>query len=557
MEVGIELEDESEEFIPYGNFIVKEYSDTKSNNQYKIIAYDYMDKLNPEFVDNNTYPITLKEFYTAFADQYHIALEEQTLPNEDFVINEKPFFDGATGRQVLSAIAQMCGSFAKFNRENRLQMYLNTETEEQITIENMNSSLEIDKVYGPINCVMLKLGQVEGENVTLRDDESIATYGETQLVIEDNPFVNSEETRLRAINAIFEQVKGFTYVPTSFQYMAYLYIDCGDKVDIQNMDGETFVRTIILNQDIELPATRQSKCSNPALTETAVKNQFTPAEKIIARQTELKVDKQNQIIQGLVSQIEEYQQKLAELTISIDKIDGTVKQIGGNNKQVNSVGAAGTDSYEQSEEGSILSFTSEYLKTNTQSGRAIAISNNKWFKFKSESFVIGDSYTLSFKYSNTLGNNFFIKLINNSDTILVNNTEEKELEVVEYTFVALTENVELYVSTANGTGTITDYLLQTGDTATTWQPAMGEIQSSSLEIYYNGVRVTSEDTQTITNINNMGFNVTSLNGDIIITVNKDGATLNNATINGVLAQGKWKRYEENINGIDYLLEVKE
>ena len=49
----------------------------------------------------------------------------------------------------------------------------------------------------------------------------------------------------------------------------------------------------------------------------------------------------------------------------------------------------------------------------------------------------------------------------------------------------------------------------------------------------------------------------NINGDIIITVNKDGATLNNATINGVLAQGRWKRYEENINGIDYLLEVKE
>ena len=76
-ELGVVLSDGTKEFVPYGNYIVKTYQDLKQNRKFKIIAYDYMDKLNInyEHIDEITYPITLKEFYYALCNKYDIEYE--------------------------------------------------------------------------------------------------------------------------------------------------------------------------------------------------------------------------------------------------------------------------------------------------------------------------------------------------------------------------------------------------------------------------------------------------------------------------------------------------
>lgn len=480
LEVGVELADGTIEYIPYGNYTVKEYTDMKSNNKYKIVAYDYMDKLNKQFTDNNTYPMTLQAFYEALATQYDVQIEEQVLPNQEFIIEEKPFFEGSTGRTVLSAIAQMFGSFAKFNRNNKLQMYLKNETGEQIARDQMNSKLEIDNRYGPINTVVLSLGNVEGENVTLKSEELInqptgknklnlnqvkagtqyneivptinngiihfkgnnnsdfpdrgsymngyveiydttedwvenkhyyvsmkidvlsnprnvdttqfvvmfygavsmwlvynpntgryesnrstpatisdsdkkkhcielradscelsisevmvsdnyldsyepfKAVGEVTLEIVDNPFVYTEELRSKAIQGIYDRVLGFTYVPTSFNYKAYLYLDCGDAVQVQNMKTDDYVDTIILNQEIKVPATRKSKCTNTALTKTQVENPYISPEKQAQRKTEIMVDKQNGTIEALSTSVTQNSTKIAQLVIEDSKISQRV-----------------------------------------------------------------------------------------------------------------------------------------------------------------------------------------------------------------------------------------
>ena len=447
LEVGVEVAEDTIEYIPYGNFIVKEYTDMKSNNRYKIVAYDYMDKLNKEFTDNNTYPMTLQAFYEAFATQYGVQIETQTLPNQEFIVKEKPFFDGATGRTVLSAIAQMFGSFAKFNRNNKIQMYLKNETSEQISREQMNSKLEIDNRYGPLNTVVLRLGEVEGENVTLKDNnlanspkgknllnlpqtytllgakynqpislpagtykisagditsngtsewylmtlkaadntysyvyfwanketeftinfdavkydiysqngyvesldktttfnnlmismcggkyEPFEAIGEVILEITDNPFVYTQELREQAIQGIYDRVLGFTYVPTSFNYKAYLYLDCGDMVKVQHMNNDNYIDTIILNQEIKVPATRKSKCENLALTKTQVTNQFVSPEKQAQRKTEIMVDKQNQEIKALVTKTDDQGNKITQIVADLGgvttRVESTETRIG-------------------------------------------------------------------------------------------------------------------------------------------------------------------------------------------------------------------------------------
>lgn len=136
--LGVKLSDDTYEYVPYGSYIVTEYTDTKSNNIFKVIAYDYMTKLNPKYqpyiptkdiaidntktyyirvlVDNTyvyeavqnpvladiskyyekqfapTYPISLKNFKEQMLTAFNIEYENQTLPNDDFVIAGDPRF---------------------------------------------------------------------------------------------------------------------------------------------------------------------------------------------------------------------------------------------------------------------------------------------------------------------------------------------------------------------------------------------------------------------------------------------------------------------------------
>lgn len=306
LEIGVMVDDTNKvyEYVPYGEYTVTTYEDLKSNQKYKIIAYDNMNKLNPDFKENTsfnpTFPITMKEFYRQFMASYGIKIEEQTLPNENFIVTEMPNFDGYTGRSILMRIAEIFGSFAKINRLNKCQMYLKTETDIQVGLESMNSKLEIDNRYGPVNVVSVGMSNVEGENVTLKDEESITQYGETTIRIDDNPFIYTEDKREAVINDLYTQLHNFTYVPVKFNLKALMYSDCGDAVQIRNMEDTEWIDTIILNQNINVPRTRQSSIETKALTNTQQKLQYISQSKQAKTRTEIIVDKQNQLIQSIV-----------------------------------------------------------------------------------------------------------------------------------------------------------------------------------------------------------------------------------------------------------------
>lgn len=328
--VGVKLANGEYEYIPYGKYITTKYEDTKSNSIFKLIAYDYMNKLNKLFKDitfNPTFPITLKDFKEQLLNACSIEYEEQTLANDNFVVSVMPNFDGMSVRSVIGKIAELQGTFAKINRNNKMEFYLKTVTDEQIDAMSMNSSLEINKKYGVVNSVSLALGGVEGENVTLQDDESIAQNGETMITITDNPFVYTQELRENAITELFNSLNGFYYVPTKFKYKARLYTDCGDSIQVENVQDGTYVESMILNQTIKIPSTRQSQIESLALSDTAIENKYISQTEQKNTHTELMVDKVNQKITSVVEQIGDRSSKTTTITQDIDGIQSMVQDV--------------------------------------------------------------------------------------------------------------------------------------------------------------------------------------------------------------------------------------
>ena len=337
--VGVKLSSGEYEYIPYGNFIVTAYTDTKSNNKFKIEAYDYMTKLNGYFSNilynektnpnglKIDYPIKLKDFKEKILSYMGISYVDQTLPNDNFSIDTAINFDGYTIRNVIAKIAELQGTFARINRENKMEFCLQTQTDEEIPLSSMNNKQEINNRYGPVNVVSLTMKNVKGENVTLRDEDSIAKYGETTIEIQDNPFVYTQSLRESAINELYNALKDFSYYPINFNWKARLYTDGSDIIKVYDMRNKKWVNSIVMNQTIKIPATRQSTLESPALTKTQVANQYISQSKQANTRTEIMVDKQEQKIQSVVSQIGDRSEKQTTITQDIDGINSKVENL--------------------------------------------------------------------------------------------------------------------------------------------------------------------------------------------------------------------------------------
>jgi len=237
-------------------------------------------------------------------------------------------------------------------------------------------------------------------------------------------------------------------------------------------------------------------------------------------------------------QIGNNQDRIADLNVAVDRIVQSIQISGGNNAVINSVGIYGTDRYEISGTGNSLFGEVADLINITKSG-AMIYATNLLIKHQEIVLVEGNTYTLTFKYSNTEGNKFVFKLKNTTEVELVNTTAAKNLEEVVYTFVAsgnITYSMECsYVDNTKG-GFITDLMLVDGDLRSNWEPAPGEIMGTALQLYYNGMRVVSENSNIITTINNLGMSVVDKDNanNIILTLNNLRVLLTNTEINGTL-----------------------
>ena len=84
------------------------------------------------------------------------------------------------------------------------------------------------------------MSDVEGENVVMRDEESISQDGENSLIINDNPFAYTEEKRKQLITAIFNAVKVFEYKAFTLKGQWLSYLETLDNVQVKDKEDNTY-----------------------------------------------------------------------------------------------------------------------------------------------------------------------------------------------------------------------------------------------------------------------------------------------------------------------------
>ena len=324
-QIGIKV-NEQYEMLNYGNYVVFNSEKQEDTGTYKITCYDkmlYSMKQNEEL--GITYPITIKNYLRAVANKIGLNVANQTFYNEDLNIPSELYLGlEYTYRDILDEIAQATGSIIALNNNDEIEVRYPTQTNDTIDEDYLKDiNVDFGQRYGVINSIVLSRS-AESDNVYLRDEESVAQNGLTEIKIVDNQIMNFNN-RSDFLQGILNALGGLYYYINDFSSTGILYYEVGDLYNVKV--GENTYQCLMLNDEINITTGIEELVHTdlPEKTET----DYSKADKTDRRinQTYLVVDKQNQKIESLVSNVTEQNNKISQVTQTIDELNSKIQDI--------------------------------------------------------------------------------------------------------------------------------------------------------------------------------------------------------------------------------------
>lgn len=318
-------------WISLGNFIIQDVEPNDTTNINKVVSIDYMLKTNIEYQSNlnyNSNQITLLQVLQEVCFNSGLELATTDFANKDFIVDSNQFTQGTLNRQVIQAVAQMSGTVAKIRNDNKLNLInpnQKTDISKVFTLNNYEEA-EIKRATHPINIISIGMKDIKGENITLRDETSIVKNGENSLIINDNPFAYTQAKREQLIPALFNAVKGFEYKAYTFKCQCLPYLETMDKIQFKDKSNNTY-NSYIFRFNYKSPNGLESTIEAPSIIRATVEYQNVLNALDIAKRTEIIVDKQNQTIESVVSNVTEQNQKISKVTQTVNELNSKISDI--------------------------------------------------------------------------------------------------------------------------------------------------------------------------------------------------------------------------------------
>lgn len=316
------------EEIPFGNFIIPKPESKEVKEKTSFVGYDYMIKFDVSYKSQVTYPCKAKTLFQNLCSQVGLVAGNIDFVNCDYMILGNPFTNNETCRMVLSNLAQLAGGFAKIGRDNKVYIISLSKgnTIETIDGNNYFTDFSKNKQWGELNSLILRISGTEGENTTLQDDTSVAQNGLTELVIEDNYFLIDQVEREKVIESLWNNLKGLKYLPFKTDYYGYPYLDSGDKIKILDSKNNEF-ETYVFNHTFTFNGAYSGKLDTEALTKTQTAYKNTDSTKIKFRQVERKINKIDGIIEDVIEEQTEHENKLTQAIQDVNSIKQKVSNV--------------------------------------------------------------------------------------------------------------------------------------------------------------------------------------------------------------------------------------
>lgn len=319
--IGVKYADLSNEYINMGKYKVERPNNEITANMSQITAYsDLYTNLDSKYVCNIDYSTgdkTLSDLYADVCTNLGLTPKLLEFINSTIPIADNPFTNGEKNRTVLQAIAKISCSFIDIDNDTNeidLCWLSNSQTPDYTFYKKDYVSVEGGQVVcGPINCLIIKNSKIDDENVTIKDDESIAENGEHSIIISEDYILHNAELRQQAITSIWNKVKGMKYVDCKLTtYYGKPFLKLGDRIRIYTSSTKYF-DTYVLKHNFTYDGTFTSIIESPALTEQEIKTKQDISLGEALRNAQIDINKQKGIIIATVETQKEQSSTLDNL----------------------------------------------------------------------------------------------------------------------------------------------------------------------------------------------------------------------------------------------------
>lgn len=326
-QIGVKYTDLSNEYINMGKYKVERPNNEITANMSQITAYsDLYTNLDSKYICNIDYSTgdkTLSDLYIDVCNQLGLTPVTTTFINSTIPITANPFTNGEKNRTVLQTIAKISCSFIDIDNDtNKIDLcwLSSSKTPDYTFYKNDYSSVEGGQVVcGPINCLIIKNSQVDDENVTIKDDESIKKNGENSIIISEDYILYNSDLRQQAITDIWNRVKGMKYVDCKLTtYYGKPFLKLGDYIRIYTSETEYF-DTYVLKHNFTYDGSFTSIIESPVLTEQEIKTKQNISLGETLRNTQIIVDKQ---LGKITSTVDEMNTKVEDITTTTQTSTG-------------------------------------------------------------------------------------------------------------------------------------------------------------------------------------------------------------------------------------------
>ena len=237
LRVGTKLNNGTVKYIDFGNFIIQETESKDVDGGVEFTAFDYMSKFNIKYEHRLTAPYTYGQLFEDICSQAGVEVGSAFFRNSDKVVqiettseeeSATPFINGEQCRFVLQQIAKIAFSPAYIGQDNKayIGFTVKEEADEILTTDNY-FELTPNEDTIPINIVTLRSSEITDSTLSVRDEESIALYGEKELIIEEDYFAYTDEIRLELLEA-GKELFGLTYTPMQIDLDGSVYLSFND-----------------------------------------------------------------------------------------------------------------------------------------------------------------------------------------------------------------------------------------------------------------------------------------------------------------------------------------
>ncbi len=338
---GVLLDSGEYEYLDYGNYKVYSSEKQEDTNSYNIIAYDKMLNAMIEYKglkdSSKTFPMEVREYLNSLFEDIGIEFADKNafFSNSDKRIPSDPYVGlGYTYRDIFDEFSQVVGGNIIINEEDKAKIKYIYDTDDTIDEEYLKDiNVKFGEKYGPINSIVLSRS-AGADNIYIQDEESIEKNGLCELKISDNQIMNNDD-RDTYLVGLYKSLIGIEFYINDFSSTGICYYEIADKYNVKI--GENIYPCVMFNDEANITQGLEENIYTdlPEQAET----DYTKADKTDRKinRTTLIVDKQNQTIQSLVSQNNEQEEKISQVTQTAQGIMTEVSKKVGNDEIISKI----------------------------------------------------------------------------------------------------------------------------------------------------------------------------------------------------------------------------